>query len=329
VLLVGFHGGSDPHYVAAYHDHGELIAADVLAPDPGRLEPRALSLVAPGLLWVVDGSQEASAILAFTGAGASYQGPGATVVAYTGVDSPLLHPFDFAFSPDGAWCYVSNQDTNVVARFAVDRARWTLSPAPVARALPSDGTFLTGTFVASANGSLPHVTPTTPVPASHGGLEIAFDSAGKVKHSVRGVAAVGDALYVADEPGDAVKAYDPTGRFLGASDKVKAPVHLLAVQDYLYVSAKEGVFHAQLHAKDPAKLKLHRVLKHPGASGMAFGGTSFYVADRTGGSVSVYRGFSPGTPGKPVTWRVLAPPEFLVHADARGGASAVTDATEA
>jgi hypothetical protein len=51
--------------VAAYHDYGDLIAAKVLHPDPKCLEPRALGMVGPERLWLVDSRNEASAILSF------------------------------------------------------------------------------------------------------------------------------------------------------------------------------------------------------------------------------------------------------------------------
>jgi hypothetical protein len=308
MLLVGFHGGSsDDHHVAAYHDDGELVAAKVLHPDPKGLEPRALGMVGPRRLWLVNSSKEKSAILSFTGAGAKYERTGAPVTC-ADADS-LRHPFDYTFSQDGKWCWVSNQDTNVVARFAVDAG--SLAPAPTAPALP-DGTFLDGTFVASSVGKLPDVpVTTTAVPHSEGGLKVRI-SGGKVVHSVRGVVAVGGVLYVADEPGDAVKAYDAgTGAFLGASDGIKAPVHLLAADGALYASGKDGVFYARL---DAGKLSFHRVLKLDGASGMAFGkGHHFYVANRLAQTVSGYHHFSPESPGNAQTWKVPAAPEFILY----------------
>ena len=312
MLLVGFHGGaSDDHHVAAYHDHGDLVAAKVLHPDPKCLEPRALGMVGPGRLWLVDSRKEVSAILSFTGAGAKYQGPGVPV---TPVVDSLLHPFDYTFSEDGAWCWVSNQDTNVVARFALEAD--SLAPAPTAPALP-DGTFLECTFVASSVGTLPDVpVTTTPVRVSEGGLKVTVRG-GKVAHSVRGVVAVGGVLYVADEPGDAVKAYDAgTGAFLGASKGIEAPVHLLAADGTVYASGKEGVFRASLDAE---KLSFHRVLKLDGASGMAFGkGHHFYVANRLARTVSAYHHFTPESPGKAHTWKVPAAPEFILHLDNDG-----------
>ena len=307
MLLVSFHGGSsDDHHVAAYHDHGELVAAKVLNPDPTGLEPRALGMVGPGQLWVVDSSKDASAILSFTGAGARYERTGAAVTC-ADADS-LRHPFDYTFSPDGNSCWVSNQDTNVVARFEVDAG--SLKPAPTAPRLPK-GTYLDGTFVASSVGKLPCVPETTTVPRSEGGLKVRI-SGGKVTHSVRGVVAVGGVLYVADEPGDAVKAYDAaTGTFIGATEGIEAPVHLLAADGALYASGKHGVFRASL---DAGKLSFDRVLKLDGAAGMAFGkGHHFYVADRHHQKVFAYHHFTHKSPGKAHHWNVPAPPEFIYY----------------
>src|SRR6202030_4031163 len=130
--------------------------------------------------------------------------------------------FDFTF--DGAgYCYISSQDTNVVTRLAVTADGRIGTPAPLAAALPAQGKFLPGTFVASSVGNVSSSTTPVSVPA---GLE--YSDEGEKKHSVRGVVWVNNALYVVDQPACRIKVYDKNGSFLGQSNGVESPVNLLA-----------------------------------------------------------------------------------------------------
>jgi hypothetical protein len=338
MLIVTFHGGTDgmddadgtdddrkedPTHghrkIAAYSDGGEPIHTNVLAnihASIGAVELRGLTFAPDGALLVLNASKERSEILAYTGSTLPYA-PAGVLASYPHVNS-LWHPFDLTFSSDGLRCYVSNQDTNVVARFEVGE-HGSLTPAPYAPALPVGGTFLDGTFVASSDGHLPGVLKkTTPVHQDHGGLDVRVKD-GKVAHSVRGVLWTNDALYVADEPGNAIKVYDARGDFLGQVT-IDTPVHLLAHEGILYVTAAGGVFWTQLDATSPSHLilPLQAGIGMEHASGIAFGsGRSFYVADRINSKISWYEDFSPDAPpGAPTKiFDVDNNPEFILHAD--------------
>src|SRR3954451_22588521 len=117
MLLVTFHGGSQGvNNVGAYSDDGELQSLTVLTgADASLSELRALAFVADELVWVLSGGKHSSQILAFRGSGDSYAYAG-TVAEYPKVNS-LWHPFDFTVALP--YAYVSNQDTNTVARLEV------------------------------------------------------------------------------------------------------------------------------------------------------------------------------------------------------------------
>jgi hypothetical protein len=194
VLLVSFHGGpGDQNNVAAYTDQGSTTSAGILTPSPpSDAELRGLAVAPDGNLWVANGSKHGSTITAYSWTGSTYVFV-ATVLEYPAAEA-LWHPFDVTFRADDACCYVSNQDTNVVARFVYPGA----APAPVAPALPQTGTFLAGTFAASACGELPGVRQTTAVKVNDGGLavtcELEAQCCCKVTHSVRGVLCANGAL---------------------------------------------------------------------------------------------------------------------------------------
>jgi hypothetical protein len=318
VLLVTFHGGSNGQAnAAAYDESGTLVSSSVLEPLPAEAELRGLALVGGGLLWVANGSKTSSAILAYSGSGSSYSG-GQPVASYPAVDS-LWHPFDFTFSFDPAArrCYVSNQDTNAVARFGVAVDGKSMSPAPLAPALPPEGTFLDGTFVASSDGNLPGVRPTTPIPDTAGGLDVSIKS-GKITHSVRGVLWTNGALYVADEPGNVVRVYDINGSYLGCSSMLERPVHLLAADGVLYASAEPGVYSAKLNPDQPASLQFPAQpnIALPGAAGMAFAATgSLYVANRLESKIYAFPNVSSSSAATATSFPVLANPEFLLDVE--------------
>jgi len=320
MLLVTFHGGSGgQNNVGAYADSGanigtELSLAVLAVPDPNLLsELRGIGLVADGLLWVISGAKSASAILAFRGSGTSYAYTGAPVVEYGPVNS-LWHPFDFTFDGNSS-CYVSNQDTDVVARLAVAADLLSATTTPVAPALPP-GTYLDATFVASSNGDLPGVPATTAVP-SPAGLEVAFDcsaSSVSVANSVRGVVWALGCLYVADEVANAVKVYGPTGEYLGQSKPIDSPVHLVLDGQILYTGSGDHVYAAALDPSSPAKLAFGKVkgISVKKVSGMAFGGNgAFYVASRK--DKEIYKFPSVSSPSGATSWKVADEPEFLLH----------------
>jgi DNA-binding beta-propeller fold protein YncE len=293
MLLITFHGA--PQTVMAYPDHGgdPIVPKGILDPPPSNhVELRGLALVEPGVLWIVNGGQSASEILRYVGSGTSYT-PGRTVISYEkgSATEALWHPFDFTFDPDGSTTYVSNQDTDVVARYKHDADFKTLTELPVNPKLPS-GHYLRSTFVASSCGDLPGVEPTKPVPEAEGGLGFDLEG-GKLQHSVRGVLWTNNVLYVADEPGDAVRAYDHEGNYHPAKPgeaTLTAPVHLAPIGDDLLVSAAGGVFVSDLHAADPAKLDFKQIIALKGAAGTAYDPKKqlLYVANRDKATIHVY-----------------------------------------
>ena len=312
MFLVTFHSGN----VRAYSDDGCEKSKAVLSPEPQDAELRALRLFLDGSLWVANGSKAQSAILGYTGSGSSYSG-GATIVEYPAAEA-LWHPFDFTFSPDGSLCYVSNQDTNVVARFVVGPGGKSMTPADVAPAL--HGTFLHGTFVASSCKNLCKVRPTTAVDEQHGGLGVTCDAKPpdccKPTHSVRGVLWTNGALYVADEPGNAVRVYGDDGTYLGAGT-VPAPVHLLEAFGHLYATGSGGIFISNLVPGSPASLSFPPApsIELENASGMTIGPNNWlYAATRkpTGAQIVVFP--HPEAVGaEPKPFPVHADPEFVLY----------------
>jgi hypothetical protein len=313
MLLVSFHddaGGK--RNVESYSDKGALTSKGVLGgTNLDDAELRGLSLAPDGALWVLNGAAKASEILRFTGSGTSYTLAG-VIASYPAVNS-LLHPFDLAFAAQGAqiFCYVSNQDTDVVARFALAPDRKSAKPVPPPSGLPSSGKFLTGTFVAASTCQLPGIPETTPIAQIRGGLDVTVQTLEKnkqleekVTHSVRGVVWSGERLYVADEPGNAIKVYDQSGNFLGQTAPIQAPVHLCVHEETykgsrvqtLYASGSSGVFCATLplvgKAKGIFEFPEKPLLEQPGAAGIAFSRTDLYVADRKTAKIFHYEGFS-------------------------------------
>ena len=328
MLFVSFHDdGGGERNIAAYEDDGTPIVDKVLiGPVPAvDAELRGLCFVLPDILWALNGASKNSEIMGFARLAPTVYKFFGQVTSYAAVDS-LWHPFDITFSNQNEklYCYVSNQDTNVVARLEVG-AR--VQPAPTAPALPKGGKFLEGTFVASSTEKLPGVKKeTTPILPGAGGLEVELDKGGKkVLHSVRGVVWANGALYVADEPGNAIKVYNAEGGFLKPATQLHTPVHLLAHEDErtgaetLYVTGKRGVFWAPLRKGSPEKLEFPTTpgIEWPGASGMAFGSDgSFYVANRESRQVRRFENFSPNpsdTPIPSVTFEVFPEPEFILY----------------
>jgi DNA-binding beta-propeller fold protein YncE len=329
VLLVTFHGGGGGGLdnVGAYDDNGNQLTLEVLQGAPRGLlsELRRLALVTSELLWVASGSRHASRIAAFEGSGTSY-GYIDTVTEYQSIGS-LWHPFDLTL--DGAGnCYVSNQDTDVVARLRVTSDMLSASAAPLAPALPADGKFLPGTFVASSDGDLPGVPATSPVEAP-AGLAVSFDADCKVANSVRGVAWAQGALYVADEVANVVKVYDGQGAYQGQSNRVTAPVHLLVSPEnggvVLYVSDKSRVLYATLDPAQPANLNLKPVtgIDVPKLSGFAIGTeTNFYAGSRHGKAPKIFKYMNfPADPKLETSFEIADEPEFILHVPDAGPAT--------
>ncbi|MGB7845506.1 MAG: hypothetical protein WBL63_07810 [Candidatus Acidiferrum sp.] len=311
MLFVTLHGGKpekNPHKnnVHAYDKGGTNITPSVLEKTEGVILDELRGIHHFGkYLYVVNANKTQNGLLCYRGSRTNYRFAGTFVSRET--CRGILHPFDLTF--DGAGhCYVSSQDTNVVTRLKVSAGGKIGKPAPVAPALPAHGKFLPGTFVASSVGNLSK-PPTTPVPAPMG---LRYSAKGKKKHSVRGILWANNALYVVDQPAGRVKVYDSTGKFLGQSNQVKSPVHLLVHKDSLYVSGANEVLTAKL-SKPAGNFMLQAIkgLKIKNGCGMAFTDKGhFYIGSRTKNFI---RKFDANF--KPMKFECTLPdnPEFLLH----------------
>jgi hypothetical protein len=314
MLLVTLHGGkpeNNPHKnnVHAYDKDGKKITSSLLESRDDLVlnELRGLYL-AGKYLYVVNANMQQNSVLCYEGSGTSYKY--VSTFASRETCKGILHPFDLAF--DGLdYCYLSSQDTNVVTRLIVSKDGRTATPAPVARSLPASGTFLPGTFVASSKGDLPLQTTTAVKPPAGLLYQNPTFSTDK-KHSVRGVAWANGNLYVVDQPAGTVKIYNISGEFVGQSNVVETPVHVLAHQGNLYVSGANQVLSSPLPS--PARdfiLSPIKGLKVKNSSGMAFGNSgNFYVASRTENTILKFdSGF------RPMKFDCELPdnPEFLLH----------------
>jgi hypothetical protein len=310
MLFVTLHGGkpqTDPrkNNVHAYDKDGKSVTSSVLG-DSGEIlldELRGIYLV-DKYLYVVNANLKQNSVLCYKGSGTQYKFVG--TFASKESCNGIVHPFDVAF--DGAGhCFVSSQDTNVVTRLKISDDGTTATAAPQAPALPANGKFYPGTFVASSVGNLGSTITPVPPPA---GLE--YSGTGEKKHSVRGVVWANDALYVADEPACRIKVYDKNGRFLGQSNAVESPVHLVVWKDSLYVSGGNEVFTAKL-PNPPADFTLASLkgVKVKNGCGMAFTNSGdFYIASRTENIILKF-----DSDFKPVNFDCKLPdnPEFILH----------------
>lgn len=339
----GAHGNPPSSNVYAYDSHGNQLSAQVLQVEAGtQLDEIRGMYLHQGYLYVANAGQTHSQVLCFRGAHTTYvQQPG-NFITHTGANS-IEHPFALAFG-NGA-CFVSNQNTNVVARLSIVSPTTTTvvngAAASYLTTFDPTNTFLDGTFVASAKGALPNVAATTPVPSKHSGLKVKI-AKGKVQHSVRDIVLAGPGnlpnpvlLYVADEPANLVRLYDPvSGEPRGISTKVKRPTHLLVHNGVLYVSARHQLFRAPLvtqpgNSATEVCLDLKHVnvelppqIKSPKAvfAGMTVDAVgNFYLALRTKRMIVK---FANGDFSQPSVWLQCpqgAKPEFIVYLVATSG----------
>src|SRR5262249_1895372 len=247
MLFVTFHGGKpekNPHKnnVHAYDKDGLKLSNSVLDDSESitQNELRGIYLVG-GLLYVVNANKNENSVLCYSGADTNFKFAGKFT---SRADCPaILHPFDLAF--DGAGhCFVSSQDTNVVTRLKIAPGGKSATPAPVAAALPANGKFLPGTFVASSVSIVDVKPQTTPMPIPAGLEYVAIE--GQKKHSIPGIVWANGALYVADQPARHIKVYDKNGKFLGQSNGIESPVHLAVWKGNLYVSGGDAVHSGKL-----------------------------------------------------------------------------------
>ena len=175
--------------------------------------------------------------------------------------------------------------------------------APIASFLEDiqNAKFLDGTFVASAYTNLPAYSGKgmqgiTPV-AQPQGLDASPNDGSKVQNSVRGILYTGGNLYVADEPGNALKIYDGTSGDYKSSLTLAGPIHLLGLGTKIYVSCggekkASPPVSSSVQCFDLVSLQLSTVVSDSSltsVSGIAFGADgNFYVADRTAQTIRRY-----------------------------------------
>ena len=304
MIFVTFHGGKTGKNNVYAYASGKG-ASPVASPKPRSTkvlqvgsktkldELRGMKLAGP-LLYVANGSKKTSNVLTFQGSGTSY------TLKDTLISGSLVsidHPFAMAFDQSGH-CFVSNQDTNVVAILDVDKNGEKAKGGDVSsylQGLKVKGKFLPSTFVASKNGTLPNVPAAPDLKSGQGGLKVAFSGKGstlKVQNSVRDVALANGFLFVVDEPGGCVRIYNASsGKYYGKSGggPLQSPTHLLIQGETLFVCAGKEIWSSALpkaKSKKP-KLKFQSVTTVAAGdiSGIAFDQEdppNSYVAIRTG-----------------------------------------------
>jgi hypothetical protein len=327
---VTFHGTSSDYNVCAYDDSGNLIASTVLEVSsvPNKAELRAIGFAPDGHLYVLNSHSTDSQVLIFSGSEESnhsrkYKG----IFTSNNTVSSIVHPFGYAADPVSGNLFITSQDTNVVTQVYGSFGNQGGTAAPIAEYLTSTfgSAFLPGTFVASAYTNLPAYKnlTVTPVTDSQGGLDAKpHDPTENVKNSVRGIVLNAGILYVADEPGDAVRIYDGASGKYGSSitgDKdnpLTGPVHLLSAGSVVYIgsSGTNTVLAYDIANKSLSTVVDDKDLKS--VSGLAFGADgNLYVADRK--AMKVYK-YAPGTtPFNPLGAFIGSgmpdEPEFLMY----------------
>jgi hypothetical protein len=232
-------------------------------------------------------------------------------------ETSIAHPYSLAFDGLG-YCYISNQDTNVVARAAVSSngqngTIGTGSQSSYLSNLCKTCTYLDGTFAGSEVGNLPNLkTAPSDILTQYGGLSVNIDSgSNKVQNSVRDVAIYGGVLFVCDEPSSMLRLYttaagNTAGTYLGSGSTLSgSPTHLALQGGGLYVSAGDTLYWSGLVSPptltEPWNLFFEPVLTVPSTlSGYSIGGIAFdqnghvYIAFQKGkggvgtGAISLY-----------------------------------------
>ena len=304
MLLISFHGGSGgTKNVYSYSTKdGTLKSQTALKGVPGSVkldELRAL-VVHGSKLFVVSGAKKTSTVLVF--------GPPNKDGEFNYIDTmisegqSIMHPFGLAFDPSSSHCYISNQDSNVVAKVKLSAEKHGsisgklgsgCQSSYLSGKYPPPAAFLDGTFVASQTGELAGINLKNipDVKKNDGGLGV--DGKGTpiaAANSVRDVAIANGILFACDEVHSQVNMYSLTdGTFLGAGTPSAKPTHLAVHQNGLWVSADETLCWSALPASvSGASLSFHNVAITVPAQNK-IGGISF---DDAG---SVYVVFQDGT----------------------------------
>jgi hypothetical protein len=304
---ITFHGVDESYNICAYDDSGNLLTRAVLnsASCPKDLlkdaQLRGIGFAPDGHFYVVNSKSEISQILQFSGsekADHSRDYKGVFTSAAT-VDA-IVHPFAYAVNSATGNVYISSQDTNVVTQvYGPFGTGVPGSAAPIASTFQKMN-LLDGTFVASAYTDLPayaHLSQKiTQVPEPQG-LDASPNDGSKVQNSVRGILYNGGRLYVADEPGNALKIYDGTSGAYQGDFTMSGPIHLLGVGTEIYVScggdqSASPPVSPSIVCYDSGSATATTVVSDSAltsVSGIAFGADgNFYVADRKAKTVRKY-----------------------------------------
>jgi hypothetical protein len=328
MLLVTFHGGStnSSDSASATSNSGsggkpinniygystkdgtlETKAALHGVPSHVKLDELRGMAVYDGKLYVVNGSKTHSYVFVFSGPPKS--GPEFDYLdTVIGAGQSIMHPFAVAFDPSAPNCYVSDQDSNVVAQVNLTVGKHGAVAGTLGKDCQSkflkgkypSHKFLDGTFVASQKGDLVGVKKVAPdVSAANGGLGV--KGSGKPlapSNSVRDVAIANGILFVCDEVDKQINMYNLTdGTFLGASPSSgsgslngNVPTHL-AINGGVWVSADANLYWSALPASASGASLSFRQVTILTPSNNKIGGISF---DDSG---NVYVIFQQGTGG--------------------------------
>ena len=339
MFYITFHGGrvgtaiNNVHVYDLIDGQPVCLTTAALQTPPGSpvlSELRDLVFGPSGHLYVVNGYKDASQVLCYSAIPDAdhrhaYQG----IYADARVSDGIVHPFALAFDGRDNG-YLSSQDSNVVTALKPPGTGKRSPALAVAASLRAQKgkRFLKGTFVASSRGKLP-ASPARPPSNCRqpAGLAVVVapdpskkhPKRTKVAHSVRDVLVYGNSLYVADEPGNAVKIYDlaegkTRGQLQGQiadAQFLQAPVHLLAHGDDLYIGSSGTDTILQYHFGSGELKTVVRGVRT--ISGMCFDAAgNFYVASRD--DKAIYCCGADFGPPRAFISGLQDNPEFLVYA---------------
>jgi hypothetical protein len=344
MLLVTFHGGSGgTNNIYGYSTKDappqkpQTEAALTGMPSGVNLDQLRAIATYRDNLYVVNGSETNGSVFVF--------GPPKTGPAFgyldtlIGAGQSIMHPFGIVFDPSSPTCYVSNQDSNVVAQVGLTFGQGTVTGSLgqgcqskyLSDKYPSPDAFLDGTFVASQTGKLKGVKHPVPpdVSPKDGGLGVnGTGTPIKPSNSVRDVAIANGILFVCDEVDSAIRMYQLNGgKFLGSGSLTGNLTHLAINNNGLWVSADDALYWSALPASVTGTLSFQKIALNVPA-GNKVGGISFdnsgnvYVIFQDGthttgtGSISKFTvtGGSPPTLSNGVTFATTAndTPEFCL-----------------
>lgn len=294
ILLVTFSGesGAAIDQVYGVDTDGNPIP-DLLNPGTLQLdELRGMAFDAVGNLYVANANKNVSQILKFSPSGNGYSN--GVVFASPATTPGIDHPYGLAFGP-GNDLLVSSQDSLVVTR--LNPAGAVVPTAPFWTKQYPKANFYPGTWAPGAKGAT-SPNPPTPVKPSAGGLSDA-----------RGIAVVGNQLFVADDSSNKVLGYSLTdGSFTGVITSFTSgdPTGLVATPDGtgLYVGTQgTGSVHliniANCTANCPHSSVISATSQVPldAPSGLALrnenGQSVLYVGNRKGNAINRYQLSSP------------------------------------